>query len=37
MERAGAAGQLNLCGRLLPRAAREFEQYKRTLEQAGWV
>jgi CheY-like chemotaxis protein/HPt (histidine-containing phosphotransfer) domain-containing protein len=37
MERAGAAGQLNLCGKLLPRAAEEFEQYKRNLEQAGWV
>jgi PAS domain S-box-containing protein len=37
MERAGAAGQLNLCGQLLPRAAEEFERYKRNLEQAGWV
>jgi HPt (histidine-containing phosphotransfer) domain-containing protein len=37
MERAGAAGQLERCGELLPRAAQEFERFKSALERAGWV
>ena len=37
MERAGAAGQLDRCGELLPRAVEEFERFKSTLERAGWV
>jgi HPt (histidine-containing phosphotransfer) domain-containing protein len=37
MEEAGNAAQLAHCGELLPRAVEEFERYKRTLEQAGWV
>ena len=37
MERAGAAGQLDQCGELLPRAVEEFERFKSALEQAGWV
>jgi HPt (histidine-containing phosphotransfer) domain-containing protein len=36
IERAGAAGQLDRCGELLPRAIVEFEQFKSALEQAGW-
>jgi PAS domain S-box-containing protein len=37
MERAGAAGQLEYCGELLPLVVEEFEQFKRTMENAGWV
>ena len=37
IERAGAAGQLDPCGELLPRAVEEFERFKGTLERAGWV
>jgi PAS domain S-box-containing protein len=37
MERAGTAGRLDRCGELLPRVADEFELFKRTVEQAGWV
>ena len=37
IERAGAAGQLDPCGELLPRAVEEFERFKSTLERAGWV
>ena len=37
MERTGAAGQLDSCGELLPRAVAEFERYKGALEQTGWV
>jgi HPt (histidine-containing phosphotransfer) domain-containing protein len=32
MEQAGAAGQLDRCGELLPRAVEEFERFKSTLE-----
>jgi signal transduction histidine kinase/DNA-binding NarL/FixJ family response regulator len=37
MERAAAAGQLDHFGKLLPRAAEEFERLKSTLEKAGWL
>jgi PAS domain S-box-containing protein len=37
MERAGASGQLDRCGQLLPHAVEEFERFKRTLEAAGWL
>jgi PAS domain S-box-containing protein len=37
MERAGKAGQLPRCVKLLPRAVEEFEQFKNALELAGWV
>jgi CheY-like chemotaxis protein/HPt (histidine-containing phosphotransfer) domain-containing protein len=37
MEQAGTSGQLEQCGELLPRVLEEFERYKRTLQQAGWV
>jgi len=37
MERAAAAGELDLCGGLLPRAVEEFERFKRTLERDGWL
>jgi hypothetical protein len=37
MERAGTAGRLDRCGELLPRVADEFELFKRTVEQAGWL
>jgi two-component system sensor histidine kinase/response regulator len=37
IERAGAAGQLNYCDELLPRAVKEFERFQSTLERAGWV
>jgi PAS domain S-box-containing protein len=37
LERAGIAGKLDQCGELLPRAVEEFEQFKSTLERAGWV
>ncbi|MBZ5620075.1 MAG: PAS domain S-box protein [Acidobacteriia bacterium] len=36
IERAGTAGQLDLCVELLPRAVEEFERFKSTLERAGW-
>ena len=35
IERAGAAGQLDRCGELLPRAVEEFERFKSALEQDG--
>jgi CheY-like chemotaxis protein/HPt (histidine-containing phosphotransfer) domain-containing protein len=37
MERAGATGQLDRCGQLLPRAAEEFERFKGALERTGWT
>jgi len=37
LEQAGAAGQLDRCGVLLPRAAEEFERFQNTLERDGWV
>ena len=37
IERSGAAGQLEPCGELLPRAVEEFDRFKGTLERAGWV
>jgi HPt (histidine-containing phosphotransfer) domain-containing protein len=37
LERAGTAGQLDICGELLPRAVEEFERFKSALERAGWV
>jgi PAS domain S-box-containing protein len=37
MERAGAVGQLDRCGELLPRASEEFERFKGALERAGWA
>jgi PAS domain S-box-containing protein len=37
MERAGAAGDLDRCAELLPRAAGELERFKNTLARAGWV
>ena len=37
IERAGAAGQLDYCGELLPRVVEEFERLKSALERAGWV
>jgi len=37
MERAGAAGQLDHCDGLFPHAVEEFERFKSTVEQAGWV
>jgi len=37
MERAGADGQLDRCGELLPRALKEFEQFRTTLQRAGWI
>lgn len=37
IERSGAAGQLDPCGELLPRAVEEFERFKGTLERTGWV
>ena len=37
MERAGAAGELQRCGELLPRAVEEFERFKSTLKRTGWV
>ena len=37
MERTAAAGQLEPCGELLPRAIEEFARFRTTLERAGWV
>ena len=37
MERAGMAGDLGQCVELLPRAVEEFNQFKNTVELAGWV
>ncbi len=37
MERTAAAGQLDPCGELIPRAIEEFARFRTTLEQAGWV
>ena len=37
MERAGNAGELDHCSRLLPRVVEEFERCKSILELAGWV
>lgn len=37
MERAASAGELKHFGELLPRAAAEFEQFKSTIEHAGWL
>jgi CheY-like chemotaxis protein/HPt (histidine-containing phosphotransfer) domain-containing protein len=37
MERAAGAGELDRCGALLPRVLEEFERYRSSLEQAGWL
>jgi PAS domain S-box-containing protein len=37
IERAGDEGRLEECGELLPRAVREFDRFRITLEGAGWV
>jgi PAS domain S-box-containing protein len=37
IEQSGAAGELDQCNELLPRAIDEFERFKNTLERAGWV
>jgi PAS domain S-box-containing protein len=37
MERAGATGQLDHCGQLMPHVLDEFERFKSALEVAGWV
>ena len=37
IERAGTAGELSVCGELLPRAIEEFERFKGALERAGWA
>jgi signal transduction histidine kinase/CheY-like chemotaxis protein/HPt (histidine-containing phosphotransfer) domain-containing protein len=37
MERAGAAGQLDHCGELMPQVVEEFERFKSTLVLTGWV
>ena len=37
LERAGSAGQLQQCAGLLSSAHQEFERFKSTLAQAGWV
>ena len=37
MERAGAAGRLDRCGQLLPRAVEEFERFRSALKRAGWA
>ncbi len=37
LEQAGTDGRLDRCGRLLPAAVEEFDRFRNTLEQAGWV
>ena len=37
MERAGAAGQLSHCGKLMPYAAEEFERFNSAVDLAGWI
>jgi HPt (histidine-containing phosphotransfer) domain-containing protein len=37
IEGAGAAGQWDRCGELLPRAVEEFERFKSTLVESGWI
>jgi PAS domain S-box-containing protein len=37
IERAGAAGQLDHCGKLLAGAVNEFERFRGTLRQTGWI
>ena len=37
IEQAGAAGQLDRCGELLPRAAEELERFESALKRAGWI
>jgi two-component system, sensor histidine kinase len=37
LERTAAAGELDSCGELLPRAVQEFERFKTTLQHDGWV
>jgi HPt (histidine-containing phosphotransfer) domain-containing protein len=37
MERAAIAGELNHVSEFLPRVAEEFEAFKSTLEDTGWV
>ena len=37
IERAGNAGQWDLCGTLLPQAEEAFDHFKSTLEHTGWV
>jgi signal transduction histidine kinase/CheY-like chemotaxis protein/HPt (histidine-containing phosphotransfer) domain-containing protein len=37
MEQAGVAGRLDRCIELLPGVVAEFERFKNSLQQAGWV
>ncbi len=37
MELAGIAGQADRCNELLPHALEAFEQFRETVERAGWV
>jgi PAS domain S-box-containing protein len=37
IEQAGAAGEVERCAELLPRAAEEFERFRNVLESSGWV
>jgi PAS domain S-box-containing protein len=37
IERAGSAGDINLCIDLLPRAAKEFERFKNITQRTGWL
>jgi HPt (histidine-containing phosphotransfer) domain-containing protein len=37
IERAGAAGQLDYCCKLMSHAVEEFERFKGAVEMAGWV
>ncbi len=37
MEQAGVAGRLDRCIELLPGVAAEFERFKNSLQQSGWV
>ena len=37
IERAGAAGQLDRCGELLPCAVEEFERVKTAVERSAWM
>ena len=37
MERAGTAGQLDRCSRLLPQAVEEFKRFQSTVERAEWL
>jgi PAS domain S-box-containing protein len=37
IEQAGAAGEVERCCALLPRAAEEFERFRSALKNAGWI